>query len=213
MQAINAIRGMNDLLPADTPLWRHVERTARAVLDSYGYAEIRTPVLERTELFQRSIGEVTDIVEKEMYTFSDRNGESLTLRPECTASCARALIEHGMLRNQGQRLWYLGPMFRHERPQRGRYRQFYQIGAEAYGYPNPEIDAELILVAARIWGALGLDGMRLELNSLGTRSEQAAYRERLVEYLRDHREALDEDCRRRLESNPLRVLDSKNPDL
>jgi len=213
MQAINAIRGMNDLLPADTPLWRRVEGTARAVLDSYGYAEIRTPLLERTELFRRSIGEVTDIVEKEMYTFTDRNGESLTLRPECTASCVRALIEHGMLRQPGQRLWYLGPMFRHERPQRGRFRQFFQIGAEAFGYANPEIDAELILLAARLWRALGLDGMRLELNSLGTREEQAAYRERLVAYLRAHRESLDEDCERRLETNPLRVLDSKNPEM
>ncbi len=211
MKAIRAIRGMSDILPDDIALWHLFEDTARRVFTGYGYAEIRPPLLERTELFQRSIGEVTDIVEKEMYTFADRNGELLTLRPECTASCVRAAVEHGLLRQQDLRIWYRGPMFRYERPQKGRYRQFHQVGAEAFGDPGPLVDAELILMTARLWRELGLDSMRLEINSLGTRTEQAAYRAALVAYLETRREALDEDSLRRLGSNPLRVLDSKNP--
>ncbi len=203
---------MRDLLPADTALWQHLEASLIGVLASYGYQEIRVPLLERTELFARSIGEVTDIVEKEMYTFRDRNGDSLTLRPEGTAGCVRAGIEQGLLHNQVQRLWYMGPMFRHERPQKGRYRQFHQIGAEAFGLPGPDIDAELILMSARMWLALGLaEDIELEINSLGTAEERAVYRECLVEYLRAHADQLDDDSRRRLDSNPLRVLDSKNP--
>ena len=212
-KAIQAIRGMNDALPADTVLWQWLEGVARDVLQSYGYGEIRMPLLEKTELFARSIGEVTDIVEKEMYTFDDRNGESLSLRPEATASCVRAAISHGLLHNQQHRLWYAGPMFRYERPQKGRYRQFHQIGAEAYGFAGPDIDAELILAAARIWESLGLSGLTLELNSLGTPESRKVYRALLVEYFEGHRSALDEDSRRRLEKNPLRILDSKNPDM
>lgn len=207
------MRGMNDIPPAETPYWRYLEETARSVLTGYGYGEIRLPLVEKTELFQRSIGEVTDIVEKEMYTFTDRGGDSLTLRPEATAGIVRAGIQHGLFHNQTQRLWCVGPMFRHERPQKGRYRQFHQIDVEAFGLAGPEIDAELILVLARLWHRLGLEGLRLEINSLGTRQAQAAYREKLVAYFRDHHEVLDEDSRRRLESNPLRILDSKNPDL
>ena len=211
MKAIQAVRGMNDITPDAMPCWHLLEDAARRVLAGYGYREIRPPVIEKTELFRRSIGDVTDIVEKEMYTFADRNGESLTLRPECTASCVRAAIERGLLHNQRQRLWYMGPMFRYERPQKGRYRQFHQIGAEAFGLPGPELDAELMLVTARLWSELGLQGLRLELNSLGSREAQAAYRERLVEYFQGHHDALDEDSRRRLHTNPLRILDSKNP--
>ncbi len=211
MKAIQAIRGMNDILPQDTPLWQHLESTTRALLESYGYEEIRTPILEKTELFSRSIGEVTDIVEKEMYSFADRNGDSLSLRPEYTASCVRAGIEHGLLFNAIRRLWYAGPMFRHERPQKGRYRQFYQIGAEAFGMGGPETDAELILLTARLWKRLGIEGLRLEINSLGSASARGAHRKELVAYLRDHFDELDEDSRRRLETNPLRILDSKNP--
>ncbi len=208
---IQAIRGMHDVLPADSPLWQYLEEQVRLAVESYGYREIRTPILEVTELFRRSIGEVTDIVEKEMYTFEDRNGVSLTLRPEGTAGCVRAGIENGLLYNQVQRLWYQGPMFRHERPQKGRYRQFHQIGIEAYGMPGPDIDLEVILVSRRIWRALGLDGLRLQVNSLGTAEERARYRERLVAFLEGRRDALDEDSLRRLNTNPLRVLDSKNP--
>ncbi|MEW7982964.1 MAG: histidine--tRNA ligase [gamma proteobacterium symbiont of Phacoides pectinatus] len=210
---IQAIRGMHDLQPEQSPLWHYLEARARAVLDGYGYREIRTPILEMTELFRRSIGEVTDIVEKEMYTFADRNGDSLTLRPEGTAGCVRAGIEHGLLHNQVQRLWYRGPMFRHERPQKGRYRQFHQIGAEAYGLDGPDIDIEIILVTRRFWSAIGLDRLELQINTLGTSEERAAYRKVLVEYLRRHQQQLDEDSRRRLESNPLRILDSKNPEM
>jgi histidyl-tRNA synthetase len=202
---------MNDALPAETPVWQWLEDTARRVLQSYGYGEIRMPLLEKTELFARSIGEVTDIVEKEMYTFPDRNGESLSLRPEATASCVRAAITHGLLHNQQHRLWYAGPMFRYERPQKGRYRQFHQIGAEAYGFPGPDVDAELICVSARIWRQLGLEGLQLELNSLGTPESRQAYRALLVSYFEDHRSSLDEDSLRRLDKNPLRILDSKNP--
>lgn len=210
-QIIQAVRGMNDILPEDTAYWRELEAGIRAVLSAYGYEEIRFPIVEKTELFKRSIGEVTDIVEKEMYTFEDRNGDSLTLRPEGTACCVRAGIQHGLLHNQVQRLWYMGPMFRHERPQKGRYRQFHQIGVETFGMSGPDLDAELILLTARLWRRLGLDGLELQLNSLGTPEARAAYRERLVEYFSAHRERLDEDSKRRLHSNPLRILDSKNP--
>ncbi len=204
---------MHDTLPQQTPLWQYLERQIRKVLQQYAYEEIRTPVVEMTELFKRSIGEVTDIVEKEMYTFEDRNGDSLTLRPEGTAACVRACMEGGLLHNQTQRLWYQGPMFRHERPQKGRYRQFQQIGVETFGLNGPDIDLELILITQRIWKALGLDGLELQLNTLGTLEERTAYREVLVSYFRQHLDQLDEDSLRRLESNPLRILDSKNPDL
>ncbi len=211
MKKIQAIRGMHDILPEETARWRHLEATARRVFRRYGYREIRTPILEMTELFKRSIGEVTDIVEKEMYTFEDRNGDSLTLRPEGTAGCVRACLEHGLLHNQVQRLWYQGPMFRHERPQKGRYRQFHQIGLETFGMAGPDIDLEVILITARLWGELGIEGLELQLNTLGTPGERHRYREALVDYLRRNEPALDEDSRRRMESNPLRVLDSKNP--
>lgn len=210
---IQAIRGMHDILPDQSPLWHFLEQKIRALIDSYGYRELRTPVVEMTDLFKRSIGEVTDIVEKEMYTFDDRNGDSLTLRPECTASCVRAGIENGLFHNQVQRIWYYGPMFRHERPQKGRYRQFYQIGVEAYGLAGPDIDLEIILLTNRLWEALNLDGLELQINTLGTSEERAAYREQLVAYLTAHSEQLDEDSQRRLNSNPLRILDSKNSDM
>jgi len=211
---IQAIRGMHDILPEQTARWGWVEGVLRQILAGYGYEEIRPPLVEKTELFSRSIGEVTDIVEKEMYTFEDRNGDSLTLRPEGTAGCLRACIEHGLLHNQVRRLWYAGPMFRHERPQKGRYRQFYQLGVEAYGLPGPDIDAELILLTRRLWRTLGIDKqLRLELNTLGTTEERLVYREALVAYLDGHRERLDEDSLRRLQTNPLRILDSKNPDM
>jgi histidyl-tRNA synthetase len=209
--AIQPIRGMNDILPDATPTWQWVEATARELFAAYGYHELRVPVVERTELFSRSIGEVTDIVEKEMYSFADRNGDSLSLRPEATASCVRAAISNGLLHNQQQRLWYAGPMFRYERPQKGRYRQFHQIGAEAFGFPGPDVDAELILLSARLWRALGLDGLVLELNSLGTPESRRAYRALLVEHFSAHRDQLDEDSQRRLGQNPMRILDSKNP--
>ncbi|MBT6272852.1 MAG: histidine--tRNA ligase, partial [Chromatiales bacterium] len=213
MKTIQSIKGMNDVLPSSMSRWHFVEDSARALLESYGYREIRPPMLEKTELFKRSIGDVTDIVEKEMYTFSDRDGDSLTLRPECTASVVRAAIEHTLLRHQTPRFWYIGPMFRHERPQRGRYRQFHQIGAEAFGMPGPGIDAELILLSARFWKILGLRNIKLELNSLGSSDARARYRTVLVDYLRDHTDQLDNDSLRRLESNPLRILDSKNRDM
>ena len=209
-KSIQAIRGMHDVLPDQSALWQFVERRIAAVLGCYGYREIRMPILEMTELFKRSIGEVTDIVEKEMYSFDDRNGDSLTLRPEGTAGCVRAAMEHGLLHNQIQRLWYQGPMFRHERPQKGRYRQFHQIGVETFGLSGPDIDAELILVTARIWKAIGIDGLELQLNTLGTAEERAAYRGELVGYFEAHADLLDDDSRRRLHSNPLRILDSKN---
>jgi histidyl-tRNA synthetase len=210
---IQAIRGMKDILPQHSALWQFLEDRVRSVLSRYGYAEIRMPIVEMTELFKRSIGEVTDIVEKEMYTFADRNGDSLTLRPEGTAGCVRAGLENGLIFNQTQRLWYQGPMFRHERPQKGRYRQFHQIGAEAFGLAGPDIDLELILISARIWQELGLENLELQLNTLGTSQERAHYREQLVSYLRGRFDELDEDSRRRLESNPLRVLDTKNPQM
>ncbi len=208
-----AIRGMHDILPADMPAWQQLEDTYRALIESYGYREIRTPIVEKTALFARSIGEVTDIVEKEMYSFTDRNGDSLSLRPENTASVVRACLQAGLLQDQQQRLWYFGPMFRHERPQKGRYRQFFQFGAEAFGFASADIEAELILVAARFWRQLGLDAIELQLNSLGSGDCRRRYREHLVEYFRDHYDALDDDSRRRLETNPLRILDSKNPEL
>lgn len=209
---IQAIRGMNDLLPAQSARWQYLESVIRSLVASYGYEEIRMPIVEQTELFKRSIGEVTDIVEKEMYTFEDRNGDSLTLRPEGTASCVRAGNEHGLLYNQQQRLWYMGPMFRHERPQKGRYRQFHQVGIEVFGLDGPDIDAELILMTARLWKLLGLtEFLTLELNSLASNDARAKYRDALTDYLRSHAELLDEDSQRRLETNPLRVLDSKNP--
>lgn len=211
--AIKSIRGFADILPDATPAWRLVETTLQATLESYGYEEIRLPALERTELFARSIGEVTDIVEKEMYTFEDRNGDSLSLRPEGTAGCVRAAIQHGLLHNTPQRLWYAGPMFRHERPQKGRYRQFHQIGAEVFGPEGPDVDAEMILMTGRMLRALGLGDVRLEINSLGSAEARRSYREQLVAHFRDHWELLDEDARRRLDTNPMRILDSKNPDL
>ena len=210
-KTISAIRGMNDILPEQAHLWEYFEDTVRDWLHAYGYRAIRMPILERTELFVRTIGEVTDIVEKEMYTFVDElNGESLTLRPEGTASCVRAAIEHNLLYAGPQRLWYAGPMFRHERPQKGRYRQFHQIGVEALGYDGPDIDTEHIVMCARLWQRLGLDGVALELNTLGSSDARARYRSRLVQYLERNADALDEDSRRRMHTNPLRVLDSKN---
>ena len=211
---IQAIRGMNDYLPADTALWQRIEGVLKQTLASYGYSEIRLPLVEQTPLFKRAIGEVTDVDEKEMYTFDDRNGESLTLRPEGTAGCVRAGIEHGLLYNQEQRLWYMGPMFRYERPQKGRYRQFYQIGVEVFGLQGPDIDAELIMLNARWWKALGIsEHVRLELNSIGSLEARAHYRDALVAFLEQHKDVLDEDCKRRMYSNPMRVLDSKNPDV
>lgn len=212
-KSIQAVRGMNDILPEDTPRWQYLEATARQVLAAYGYTEIRLPVLEQTELFSRSIGEVTDIVEKEMYNFPDRSGMSLTLRPEGTAGCVRSVIQHGLLRGKMPRMWYIGPMFRHERPQMGRYRQFYQIGVEAFGMAGPEIDAEQILMTARLWRRLGLSDLVLELNSLGSPESRVAYRELLVDYFETHYHVLDEDSRRRLATNPLRILDSKIPEM
>ena len=208
---IKSIRGMHDVLPDDSHRWQDFEAIIRQLMSNYGYKEIRMPLVESTDLFCRSIGEVTDIVEKEMYTFEDRNGDKLTLRPEGTASCVRAGIQHGLLHNQVQRLWYNGPMFRHERPQKGRYRQFHQFGVEAYGIDTPDIDAELILISARLWKHLGLKNIRLELNTLGSNQARQNYREILVSYLNEHIELLDEDSLRRLKTNPLRILDSKNP--
>ena len=210
---IQAIRGMHDILPEDTPRWHLVESGIRAVLDACGYSEIRLPVVEKTELFQRSIGETSDIVAKEMYTFEDRNGDWLTLRPEGTAGCVRAGLEHGLFHKQVQKLWYLGPMFRHERPQKGRLRQFHQIGVEAFGLAGPDIDAEMILICARLWRQLDLENLRLELNSLGTPESRGKYRKVLVDYFSAHSDQLDDDSRVRLEKNPLRILDSKNPDM
>lgn len=211
MAKIQAIRGMNDILPDQTPVWQYVESTVRQVLNQYGYQEIRMPVVEHTELFKRSIGEVTDIVEKEMYTFDDRNGDSLTLRPEGTAGCVRAAEEHGLLFNQTRRLWYTGAMFRHERPQKGRYRQFHQIGVECFGMAGPDIDAELLILTARLWATFGLaDHARLEINSIGTSESRKVYREALVGYLEGYKDQLDDDSKRRLTTNPLRILDSKD---
>ncbi len=209
---IKAIRGMNDILPDQTPVWMYLEDKIKSVLNAYGYQQIRMPIVEQTDLFKRSIGEVTDIVEKEMYTFDDRNGESLTLRPEGTACCVRAGEEHGLLYNQTQRLWYMGPMFRYEKPQKGRYRQFHQVGVETFGMNGPDIDAEVILLSARLWKELGiLDELELQINTLASNEARAEYKSALVEYLKGHFDQLDEDSQRRLETNPLRVLDSKSP--
>ena len=211
---LQAIRGMNDCLPGDTQVWQKVESVLRETVAAFGYQEIRFPIVESTDLFKRSIGEVTDIVEKEMYTFDDRNGDSLTLRPEGTAVCVRAGNQNGLLYNQEQRLWYMGPMFRHERPQKGRYRQFHQFGVETFGMATPDIDAEVILMTARLWQQFGIqDYVKLELNSLGSNEARAEYRDALIAYLEQHKEALDEDSLRRMYSNPLRVLDSKNPEV
>lgn len=208
---IQAIRGMNDILPTQSPLWQKVEAVLRSSVSAYGYSEIRTPIVENTDLFKRSIGEVTDIVEKEMYTFADNNGDSLTLRPEGTASTVRAGNENGLLYNQEQRLWYMGPMFRHERPQKGRYRQFNQFGVEVYGIGSADIDAEVLMLSARLWEKLGIsEHVSLELNTLGDPAERAVYRDALITFLELHKDALDEDSKRRMYSNPLRVLDSKD---
>ncbi|OKY25909.1 histidine--tRNA ligase [Thalassotalea sp. PP2-459] len=213
-KTIQAVRGMNDCLPSETNIWQMVESVLRRVASNYGFAEIRMPIVESTALFKRSIGEVTDIVEKEMYTFDDRNGDSLTLRPEGTACCVRAGNQHGLLYNQEQRLWYMGPMFRHERPQKGRYRQFHQFGLEAFGIATPDIDAEVISLTYRLWKELGIDEfVTLELNSLGSNEERAAYRDALVTFLSEKEDLLDDDSKRRMHTNPLRVLDSKNPDV
>ncbi|EAS44398.1 histidine--tRNA ligase [Photobacterium profundum] len=209
---IQAIRGMNDCLPTQSPLWQKVEGTIKQVVSAYGYNEIRMPIVESTHLFKRAIGEVTDVVEKEMYTFEDRNCDSLTLRPEGTAGCVRAGIQNGLLYNQEQRLWYIGPMFRYERPQKGRYRQFHQVGVEVFGLNGPDVDAELIMMTARLWRELGINQhVRLELNSIGSLEARATYREALIAFLEQHLDVLDEDCKRRMHTNPLRVLDTKNP--
>ena len=211
--SIQPVRGMNDVLPAEIGAWQHLERVARAIFESYGYEEVRVPIVEHTDLFKRSIGEFTYIVEKEMYTFQDVGGDSLTLRPEATAGIVRAAISNNLLRGQRHKLWCSGAMFRHERPQKGRYRQFYQLDVEALGFAGPDIDAELIALSARLWRELKVSRVRLVINSLGTPASRSLYRERLVEYFRAHESALDEDSRRRLGGNPLRILDSKNPDM
>jgi len=210
---IQSIRGMHDILPQQTPYWQHFEQAVKTLLKQYGYQEIRLPIVEMSELFSRAVGEVTDIVEKEMYTFADRNGDSLTLRPEGTAGCVRSGIQHGFLHNQQQRLWYMGPMFRHERPQKGRYRQFQQIGLETFGMATPDIDAELIAFGARLWKVLGLQHIRLELNTLGTAESRQKHRDLLIAYFNDHKDQLDEEALSRLHSNPLRILDTKNPQM
>lgn len=208
---LQSVRGMRDILPEQSASWQYIENIARELFTSYGYNELRSPIIESTDLFKRSIGDTTDIVEKEMYTFDDRNGDSLTLRPEGTASTVRAGIQHGLFHNQQQRLWYIGPMFRHERPQKGRYRGFYQAGIEAYGIDGPDIDAEVIAVAARFWKKLGFKKVRLEINSLGSNEARQNYREVLIEYFSKDTSLLDEDSQRRLHKNPLRILDTKNP--
>lgn len=205
---------MNDCLPTQSPLWQKLENTVKNVVSAYGYNEVRMPIVEETNLFSRAVGEETDVVSKEMYTFDDRNGDSLSLRPEGTAGCVRSGIENGLLYNQEQRLWYMGPMFRHERPQKGRYRQFHQCGVEVFGLNGPDVDAELIMMTARLWRELGIDKhVRLELNSIGSQEDRADYRTALVAFLEQHIDVLDEDCKRRMHTNPLRVLDTKNPDV
>ena len=211
---IQSLRGMHDLLPGNSEIWQYLEKTVADLLGRYSYKEIRFPVVEQTELFKRSVGEATDIVEKEMYSFEDRNGDQLSLRPEGTAGCVRACTEDGLLHNQTQRLWYSGPMFRHERPQKGRQRQFHQIGVEAFGLNGPDIDAELLLLTANLWKTLKIDSVvKLQINSLGTSTDRAHYRDKLVSYLMIHRDDLDEDSQRRLDTNPMRILDSKNPEV
>ena len=210
---IQPIRGMNDVLPAESVLWQHLEGTMRELLVAYGYEEIRVPVVEHTDLFKRAIGEYTDVVEKEMYTFTDQGGDSLTLRPEATAGIVRAMISNGLLRGARHKLWCIGPMFRHEKPQKGRYRQFYQVDVEAIGFTGPDVDAELIALTARLWRRLGISRVKLQINSLGTVESRRTYREKLVEHFAAHQDRLDEDSRRRLHGNPLRILDTKNPDM
>ena len=211
-EKLSAVKGMNDILPGQSERWQWLEAQVRDLMDGYAYRNVRTPIVEHTQLFVRGIGEVTDIVEKEMYSFEDKlNGERLTLRPEGTASLVRATVEHNLLYDGGKRMWYIGPMFRHERPQRGRYRQFHQIGAEALGFAGPEVDAELILLASSLWKAIGLSDVRLELNSLGQPAERALHRTELIQHFEQHANVLDEDAKRRLHSNPLRILDTKNP--
>lgn len=213
-QTLQSVRGMNDVLPADAEFWEIFEETTRNWLKRYGYRPIRMPIVEPTPLFKRAIGEVTDIVEKEMYSFEDAlNGETLTLRPEGTAGCVRAVIQHSLAAQHPQRLYYMGPMFRHERPQKGRYRQFHQVGVEAFGFAGPDVDAEMILMGASLWDDLGLEGIRLQINSLGQAEERAAHRAALVSYFEQHSDLLDEDAKRRLYTNPLRILDTKNPAL
>ncbi|TCK43843.1 histidyl-tRNA synthetase [Paraburkholderia sp. BL8N3] len=214
LEKLSGVKGMNDILPQDAALWDFFETTVKSMLRAYGYQNIRTPIIEHTQLFTRGIGEVTDIVEKEMYSFTDAlNGEHLTMRPENTAAVVRATIEHNLLYDGPKRLWYIGPMFRHERPQRGRYRQFHQVGVEALGFAGPDADAEIIMMCQRLWDDLGLTGIRLELNSLGQADERAAHRKELIAYLEKHVDLLDEEAKRRLYTNPLRVLDTKNPAL
>ena len=211
-EKLSAVKGMNDILPGQSERWQWLEAQVRDLMDGYAYRNVRTPIVEHTQLFVRGIGEVTDIVEKEMYSFEDKlNGERLTLRPEGTASLVRATVEHNLLYDGGKRMWYIGPMFRHERPQRGRYRQFHQIGAEALGFAGPDVDAELILLAVALWKRLGLSQWRLEINSLGQPAERQAHRTALIAYLELHQEVLDDEAKRRMYSNPLRVLDTKNP--
>ncbi len=212
-RTLQAVRGMNDILAEDMPYWQFLEQTARELFAAYGYQEVRVPLIEHTELFKRSIGEFTDIVEKEMYTFEDKGGDSLTLRPEATAGLVRAAITNGLLHNQKHRIWTSGPMFRHERPQKGRYRQFHQIDCEAFGYEGPDVDAEMILLSARLWRRLGITRVRLQVNSLGTPESRREYRELLVRHFEAHRGALDADSLRRLAGNPMRILDSKNPEM
>ncbi|KII80209.1 histidine--tRNA ligase [Vibrio renipiscarius] len=213
-KTIQAIRGMNDCLPTQSPLWQKLENTVKNVVSAYGYNEVRMPIVEETNLFSRAVGEETDVVSKEMYTFDDRNGDSLTLRPEGTAGCVRACIENSLINRDEQRLWYMGPMFRHERPQKGRYRQFHQCGVEVFGLNGPDVDAELIMMTARLWRELGIDKhVRLELNSIGSQEDRGEYRTALVAFLEQHIDVLDEDCKRRMHTNPLRVLDTKNPDV
>ncbi|EGQ8137076.1 histidine--tRNA ligase [Vibrio parahaemolyticus] len=214
IQAIQAIRGMNDCLPTQSPLWQKLENTVKNVISAYGYNEVRMPIVEETNLFSRAVGEETDVVSKEMYTFDDRNGDSLTLRPEGTAGCVRSCIQNSLINRDEQRLWYMGPMFRHERPQKGRYRQFHQCGVEVFGLNGPDVDAELIMMTARLWRELGIDKhVRLELNSIGSQEDRTDYRTALVAFLEQHIDVLDEDCKRRMHTNPLRVLDTKNPDI
>ncbi|HAS6971558.1 histidine--tRNA ligase [Vibrio parahaemolyticus] len=213
-KTIQAIRGMNDCLPTQSPLWQKLENTVKNVISAYGYNEVRMPIVEETNLFSRAVGEETDVVSKEMYTFDDRNGDSLTLRPEGTAGCVRSCIQNSLINRDEQRLWYMGPMFRHERPQKGRYRQFHQCGVEVFGLNGPDVDAELIMMTARLWRELGIDKhVRLELNSIGSQEDRVDYRTALVAFLEQHIDVLDEDCKRRMHTNPLRVLDTKNPDI
>jgi histidyl-tRNA synthetase len=211
---IQAIRGMNDCLPTQSPLWQKLENAVKSTVSAYGYNEVRMPIVEETNLFSRAVGEETDVVSKEMYTFDDRNGDSLTLRPEGTAGCVRSCIQNSLINRDEQRLWYMGPMFRHERPQKGRYRQFHQCGVEVFGLNGPDVDAELIMMTARLWRELGInEHVRLELNSIGSQEDRADYRTALVAFLEQHIDVLDEDCKRRMHTNPLRVLDTKNPDV